>query len=275
MEPHSPRPTGQASGFPFPSLPIVTPDAPRRSEREKYGGLFYLGAVGLVILGILVGWFAWEAWLLQDVWTHIYVLHDSHRTEAERVQAAFALSRDPRVNQRQRWDICLRTPLPTLARYIMAESLTAEAASADPRAYAMTVARSPGWPGWLRLLLTRPLAYAAAEGQAIPVAPLRELRERDDDPAIGLWASFALAASPSADHAAAAALSAAAGREGPDRVLAQLLLDALRAEGARREQRLDEATRWLRTHHPEAARLWSGWRVEGERLVPGSAPKLQ
>jgi hypothetical protein len=276
MEPHFSKPPGQAPGSIFPSLPIVTPDPPRRSERDKYGGLFYLGAIGLAILVALVGWFAWGAWSHRVVWTNIYILHDRHRPEAERVQAAYALSRDPRVNQRQYWDICLRTPLPGLARYLVAEALTAEAVSADPRGYALTVARSPGWPIWLRLLLTRPLAYAAAQGLAIPAAPLGELRDRGDDPATVLWADFALALASSApaDRAdAVKGLTGAAEGDGPERALARTLLDALKAEGPERMRRLDEATLWLRLHHPEAARLWSGWRIEGDRLVPRPAPK--
>ena len=92
----------------------------------------------------------------------------------------------------------------------------------------------------------------------------------DHDPAIGLWADFALAASTPADRAAAAALAAAAQRR-PARPRAGPAAPrgAASAEGAERTRRLDEATRWLRTHHPEAARVWAGWRVEGDRLVPG------
>jgi hypothetical protein len=272
MEPHFQSPPESPPGINFPPLPIVTPDlepeppARPRSRHERYGSLLYLGLAGLVIVVSLVGWFAWEAWSLRDVWTSVYVLHDRQRSEPERVQAAFALSRDPRVNARQRWDICLRRQSPDLARYIVAESLGADAATADPRGYALTVARSPDWPVWLRLLLTRPMAYAAAGGAAIPAAPLRELRDRADDPAIGLWADFALAASTPADPAATDRLTAVARGDGPNRVLAETLVAALRAAGTDRTRHLDEATAWLRTNHPEAARIWSGWKVEGSRL---------
>jgi hypothetical protein len=276
MESDFPTAPGRAPGPSFPTLPIVTPDPPRLSTREKYGGLFALGVIGLPVVMCLVAWFAWGAWSLRDVWANIYVLHDRDRPDAERIRAAYALSRDPRVNQRQCWDICLRKPLPDLARYVLAEALTGEAASADPRNYALTVARSPGWPPWLRLLLTRPLAYAAAQGVPIPDGPLRELREWSVDPAIGLWADFALAASRSRDLEAEAALREASRRDGPDRALAESLLDALRVEGEARLRRLDEATRLLRTDHPATARVWQGWRVEGDRLVPDPrpAPKL-
>jgi hypothetical protein len=272
MEPHFGTSPGQPPGFNFPSLPIVTPEEPRRSDREKYGGLFFLGAIGLVVLVAMVAWFAWGAWSLRAVWSNVYTLHDRGRTEADRVAAAYALSRDPRVNQRQYWDICLRKPLPELARYVVAEALTAEAASADPRAYATTVARSQGWPVWLRLLLTRPIAYASAQGEAVAAGPLRELRDRGDDPAIALWADFALAAASPSDRDAAAALKKAAEQDGPDRAMARYLVDALAAKGAERTRHLDEATRWLRTHHPDAKRVWAGWVIEGDRLVPKPAP---
>jgi hypothetical protein len=154
-----------------------------------------------------------------------------------------------------------------MARYLLAEALTAEAATADPRGYAVTVARSPNWPVWLRLLLTRPMAYAAAQGVAIPVAPLGELRDRKDDPAIGLWADFTLASAPPGDRAAAAELATAAESDRPDRALAAKLVEALHSEGDARVRRLDEATLWLRTHHPEAMRVWAGWNLEGGRLV--------
>ena len=146
----------------FPTLPIVTPDPIRLSDREKYGALFYLGVAGLVVIVSLVGWFASQAWSHRMLWTNVYILHDPHRSEADRVKAAYALAHDPRVNQRQLWDNALSKPLPPLARYLLAEALTAESASAAPRDYAAAVARSEGWPVWLRLLLTRPLAYSAA-----------------------------------------------------------------------------------------------------------------
>ena len=269
MEPHFQTPPGQPSGFNFPVLPIITPGEaePRLTVRDKYGGLFYLGVVGLAILVALVSWFAWGAWSLRAVWRNVYVLHDSNRSEAERVEAAYALSHDERVNQRQYWDTCLRRPLPPLARYVLAEALTAEAVASDPRGYALAVARSEGWPVWLRLLLTRPLAYAAAQGVPIPARELRELRDRRYDPAIGLWVDFALAVSTPADDEAAESLARAARGEAPDRNLARILEGALRSKGIERTRRLDEATRWLRTDHPEAAKLWAGWEVEGERLV--------
>jgi hypothetical protein len=273
MEPHFEPPPGPQAETAFPVLPILTPAEEqqdrgrRRSSRDKYGGILYLGIAGLMILAALVGWFAWNAWSLRTVWRNFYVLHDQHRSDVERVEAAFVLSRDPRVNQRQYWDTCLRRPLPALARYLLAESLTAEAVTADPRGYALAVARSTDWPVWLRLLLARPLAYAAAQGMPVPVAALRELRDKPYDPAIRLWAEFALAASRPPDDDGALALARTAESAVPERSFARLLREALALDGPDRISRLDEATRWLRTHHPEAARVWAGWKQDGDRLV--------
>ncbi|WP_406696726.1 hypothetical protein V5E97_37640 [Singulisphaera sp. Ch08] len=247
----------EVPGFVFPGLPIVTPDPPRLSQREKYGSLFYVGLLGLAVLIGLVGWFVHGAWTLRDVWSNVYVLHDEGRPEVERVRAAVALSRDARVNQRQRWDICLRPPLPALARYVLAESLTAEAASADPRGYALTIARSPDWPVWLRLLLTRPMAYAAVEGIKFPPLALEELKGNPDR-GIALWASFVLAQEDLKTQAGRPELEAACQGSGWERELACLLLEATRLKERPDEQRrlLDQATAWLRLHHPESRALW-------------------
>lgn len=250
----------------FPELPIVTPDPPRRSQAERYGGLFYLGLGGLVVLVGLIGWFGWSAWALRDVWTNIYVLNDPERPEAERVAAAWALSRGAGLNQRQRWDLALSRVPPELARYVLAESLNAEAIEADPSAYALAVSRSEGWPVWLRLLLMRPMAYDDGR-HGLPRAPLAELREHPD-PAIRLWAAYIQAVARDDDEAAGALEQAALG-SGPTAPLAVLLRDAMHAEPSRRPAILDRATLWLRDHHPDAARLWSGWEVRDGLLVPG------
>jgi hypothetical protein len=271
MEPHVRR---DPPAFTFPPLPIVTPDPPRLSAREKYGGLFYLGIIGLSAIALLIGWFGYGLWTTRHVWSAIYTLHDESQNEAARIQAAYALSLDPGVNQRQRWDICLRTRLPDLARYVLAESLTAEAASADPRAYALAVARSAGWPDWLRVLLLRPMAYAAGHGVDFPAEALDALRHHPD-PVVGLWAACVQA---QVDRQAAdprRELERACATDGPNRELACLLREAVRSSDPdARAKALDQATLWLRTHHAPSAQLWEGWAVQGSRLVPRPAPKL-
>lgn len=259
----APNSSSEASGFAFPGLPIVTPDPPRRLQREKYGSLFYVGLFGLAVLLGLIGWFAQGAWALRDVWSNVYILHDESRPEPDRIRAALALSRDARVNQRQRWDICLRTPLPALARYVLAESLTAEAASADPREYALTIARSPGWPVWLRMLLTRPMAYAALDGGTFPPEALEEMQKHSDR-GIALWSSFILAQEDSNDRSGHQALEAGCQGSGWDRELACLLRDAIGLKGQPDAQKrlLDRATVWLRGHHPECKAIWSQSRLK-------------
>ena len=274
MPPHFPQSRLPFEG-PYPPLPIVTPDPAPRSAVEKYGSMYLLGLAGLVVVVGLVSWFAVGVWSLRAVWSGIYTLHDEGRPIPERVQAAFALSRDPRVTPPQRWEMCLRKPLPELARYVLAESLTAEIVRPDARHYSLMVARSPGWPDWLRLLLVRPLAYGAAEGLALPRDPLVELG-RHHDPAIRLWADFARSASPDAanDPAAGEELRRTAADDGPDRELAMLLREALRADGTQRARLLDRATLWLRDGHPDSARLWETWEVRGDRLAPKPASEL-
>ncbi|MHC5539501.1 hypothetical protein ACYOEI_14885 [Singulisphaera rosea] len=259
----------------FPTLPIVTPDPPRLTTREKYGSLFYLGIAGLAVVVALVGWFGLGVWSLRTVWTNVYILHDESRPEAERIQAAFALSRDPSVNERQRWDICLRKPLPPLARYILAESLTAEAASADPSGYATTIAKSPDWPGWFRVLLARPMAYASTEGIAFPRASL-ELIAKNPDPFVSLWGKFLLANGRPEDSSSRQALESESKSGGATREFAGYLLRALERGGHLADQTriLDEATDWLRNQDPEAEKVWTGWTLEEGRLVAKPAPKL-
>ena len=139
----------------FPKLPILGSVAvpPPRKERDKYGGLYYLGIGGLVLLVVMVGWFGYRVWQLRGVWAKIYALHDANRSDEERVESAVSLSHDPRVTDRQLMEICLRRDLPERARYVLAEAVSTEAVAADPRAFALTVALSQDWPDWLRLVL--------------------------------------------------------------------------------------------------------------------------
>lgn len=272
MPPHKPPSASDREDDPFarivfPSLPIISPDQIRKTDREKYGALFYLGTIGLAVIVTLLGWFAWQAWSLRDVWANVYALHDAHRSIPERVRAAYALAHDPRVNQRQLYDNALSKALPPLARYVLAEALTADAASADPRAYGLAVAKSEGWPVWLRLLLTRPMACAAALDRPVPRDALA-LLARNPDRATALLAAYALASGPDGAADPAAALRLAATGDADERPFAAQLVAALDAPGHdARLKALDSATLWLRTHHPEAARLWEGWKVDGVRIV--------
>jgi hypothetical protein len=250
-----------------PSLPIINnPLAPARSQREKYGTLFCLGILGLIVLVTLVGWFGYRVWLLRDVWAKIYVLNDAREPEARRIQAAFSLGHDPRVEQRQLWDLSLSRGLPELARDILAEGIGAELVAEDPQGYVTAVAHSPDWPDWLRLALARPMAYAATRGHAISRERLGELC-RLDDPILRVWALYALAVQSRPDPQTAVEIERVAKSSAPQHELAELLLAAIRTDEARRLEILDRATLWNREHHPATARLWQGWAVREGTLV--------
>jgi hypothetical protein len=256
-----------ASGKPsLPSLPIVSPDPPKRSEHQKYGSLYVAGLAGLVIVTLLVGWFGYRAWSLRDVWAKVYILHDTARTEDERIQAAFELARDPRFEQRQRWETSLRLGLPDLARYLLAEGVGSELVAEDPQAFVSAVARSQDWPDWLRLALTRPLAVASTEGHTISRERLGELC-RLGDPVIRLWALFALAVQPRPDPQTMVEIEQVShDAAAPEHELAGMLLEAIRGRQGDRLTILARAADWNREHHPETLRLWRGWRLVEGRL---------
>ena len=259
------------STFEFPKLPILSPaeipPPPRLSQREKYGGLFYVGIAGIVLLCLMVGWFAYGFWSLRDVWEDVYVLHNPKRSEFDRVQAAFRLSGDPRVNDGQRMEMCLRRDVPDLARYLLAEAISTDAVASDPRSFSLAVARSDDWPDWLRLLLTRRLTYGAARGYAIPREALDELAGHSD-PMIGLWATSAQALlATDSDPKPAETLEQATHAPAPKGELAGLLQTAIRLPADEREQSFDHITMWLRTHAAQAAKIWAGWGEVDGRLV--------
>lgn len=250
----------------FPTLPIVTVDPPRLTEREKYGGLFYVGIAGLFVILGLVGWFGWSAWSLRAVWGNVYWLHKSSLPEAERIEVAYALSRDSRVNSQQRWDIALRKPLPPLARYLLAEAWTADTATGDPAGFAKVVALSETWPEWLRLLGVRLMAVAAAEGTEFPEDALVPLAGRPD-PNFRVWIEYIRAVSGRGDPLAAGRLRELAASGDPSATLANELASAIEVGSSERQQHIDTATRWLRSHDAEAAKIWQGWEERDGRLI--------
>lgn len=259
----------------FPELPIVTPEPPpsNRSESEKYGGLFYLGIGGLVVLVLLVGWFVVGVWRARALWANIYTLNETDRPVEERVNAAWAIRTDPHVSQRQLWDLAMSRVPPELARYLLAEGLTAEAIRADPTGYVLAVARSEGWPAWLRLLLIRPMAYD--DGRiALAPAPLEELRN-NDDPFVRLWAAY-VRARVLDEREPREFLLRESEKAGDQAVMARRLRQALEEKSrARRMRALDRATIWMRRHHPASKRVWDGWTVRDGRFERVSARQLQ
>ena len=81
----------------FPQLPILdSPPLPApRSQREKYGGLFYLGIAGLAILSRSSPGSPSASGGSATSGRTSMSLHDPKRPEAERIEAAFRLSRNP------------------------------------------------------------------------------------------------------------------------------------------------------------------------------------
>ena len=262
--------TGNHAPRPFPALPIITldqpPPAPKLTQQQKYGGLFWLGIVGLFVVVALVGWFGWNLYAMRDVWTNVYALHETSKPESERIQAAFSLSRDVRVNAQQRWDIALRKPLPPLARYLIAESWTTDIPRSDTVTFAKTITYSEGWPEWLKLLGVRLMAVSAGEGQEFPVDVLNDL-VKDKNPNIGLFVDYVRAVSQTPDPQAAERIRLAGKSDSPSAGLAQFLEKALDPNSIERSERLNQATEWLWSHDPEAMKITQGWRVIDGKLT--------
>ena len=257
----------------FPQLPIITPDPPRLTAREKYGNLFYLGILGLVISILVVVQFGVGFYLTRHLWSAFYSLNDSRKPEADRIKAAWLIAHSDSANDVQRLDSAFQRSLPPLARYILAEGLTSDAIRVDPKAYALMTAKSEGWPDWLRLMVARPLAYGAGEGYQIPWEPLEELR-KSTDPALSLLATYTRAVMTPGDPPSARTLESEASKPGPFQPFAEMLSISLKLEGEARTRKLDEATRWLRSHHPQARELWNGWVDENgvlKQQPPGQA----
>jgi hypothetical protein len=82
--------------------------------------------------------------------------------------------------------------------------------------------------------------------------------EKSSDPMIRLWAEYSLAVMPGLKTNAAAKLEEAARAKDENGKLAAMLLAASNAPPDDRERRLDEASLWLRHHHPQAAKFWRG-----------------
>jgi hypothetical protein len=259
----------------FPTLPIVNPTLPSTgTERSKYGGLFHLGIAGLAGLALLLAWFALGLWANRRAFADVYILHDASRPPMERAEAALRIARDGHLDDSQLMEMSLNRDLPDLARYLLAEGVSPNAAARDPRGYALTVARSPGWPDWLRLVLARPLAYGASRGYAIPREALVELSGRSD-PMIAIWASYALAARPVDPSNQRAVLEQAALAQDANGDLAKQLVRALDAEEPEKTHLLDRTTIWLRYFHPGSAEIWRGWNMGDRRVFTAPANSIE
>lgn len=234
---------------PFPDLPIIQPpppDAPRRTQAEKYGAAFYISIAGLLVVLAIIGVFAWGVFTMRGALKDVYILNDAKQPLETRVEAARRLSRDTQFSPQQRWELAISRVPPEPARRILAASLREEVVTPDPELYILKVARSEGWPTWLRRSLVRPIAYAADQ-TALPREALEELG-RGGDAVVALWATYARAAS-SNDPASADALRAASIAPGDASRIAKSLVRALDSPKRSSERRV-----WLDKAATEAER---------------------
>ncbi len=84
------------------------------------------------------------------------------------------------------------------------------------------------------------------------------------------WAAYALAVRSVARPQDLELLEKKAEDPSDSGKLATFLRGALHA-GEYRESRLDRASEWMRSHHPQAARMWQGWGETEGRIVPLNA----
>lgn len=224
------------NGKGFPNLPIIPASEVRKTQAEKYGGLFYLGAVGLALLIGLIAWFGWGVWSLRYVWSNIYVLNDPSRDEATRLAAAKDLVANPDLTPQQRLDLSLSTTAPIAARILIAESIPREAILSDPKAFPRSIAEKEGLPAELRLVYLRQMAFAADWLEKYPEAPLRKLIKDSKGSAVA-WGQFCLSATRKPVDPEGLAKQA----NDAETPLLKLLIQAIQVHGAERVRLLNEA----------------------------------
>ncbi len=74
---------------------------------------------------------------------------------------------------------------------------------------------------------------------------------------IRIWANYSLAVMPGLKTDAGAKLEEARRTQDDNGKLAEMLSDATTGPLEERDRRLDEATMWMREHHPQAAKIWA------------------
>ncbi len=183
---------------PFPKLTILNdttppPPAPRLSNSEKYGSLYWMGISGLIASILLVGWFGTNLWLMRNLWQAIFVLHSADYPEAQRIEAAEKLIADQRMESAQIQPMIFRKSIPEKARYLLAEhldkALSAQDAGEMLKLITTTGPTSP--PNWLRGHLTRLAATSLRADSSFPASSFEKLLT-DSDPIVADWAAFGL-----------------------------------------------------------------------------------
>lgn len=238
--------------MPGPNLPPLIvlgsdPPPPRRSSTSRYGLLYPLGILGLVVLIGWVGWFAYRAWTMRDVWRAVAILHDPARPIDDRLASARFLADDPRVTEDQIEPMVFGPDLPIRARMILADGLVRPSVlhHRSPR----RIDRFEIIPLPLRLALLMRMAEAAEPDVPWPATPLERMGVRGGDESTRVLSLYCRSAAFGSAQAASELQEAADG-EASGEGLASILSAALESDDESRRKRLDQATRWLNQHHP-------------------------
>ena len=230
---------------PLPSLPIINPDLPARSSREKYGLLFTFGIVGAGGPGGpggLVRLPGVDRCATSGPASISCTIKRSPRRNAFRPP----LPAEPRSPDGavQLWDLSLRGDFPTWPAWFwpMGSASTMWPrilrAMSRPSREARIGPAGSAWP-W-------PAPWPTRRRGATPISRER-LGElcRTGDPILRLWALYALAVQPRPDPQTVVEIEQVARTAKPEHELAQLLLDAVHSDEPHRLPILD------RSHHLE------------------------
>lgn len=255
----------------FPELPILPAPPNRRSNRERFGSLYFLGIGGLVFVLALISWFGWGVWNLREVWRDTYVLYQTGRSLIDRVQAADRLAHDPRVTTQQKLAILLDPQVPDLARWRVGESLGSDAAESDPIEFSKLLLPDRRQPVWLDLLLLRVLADASDHSVRFPPALLDAI-DPGEDRWRQVWLDYARMFQNGAGPEHRERLEQIRRSPGQTVEAAELLARAADAEEPRRASLLREAFLSTRAMHPGVQQIWRGWTETQGRLTPRADP---
>ena len=214
--------------------------------------------------------FAAGVWSMRGVWADVYLVNDPKRPEVDRINAASRLARDPRVTDRQKWDMAM-SGTPPAAGPLPAGRVALDASRDRPILGRMHAIR-----GAQRRAPSVPLA---ADGPADSLrgggrhsAGPRRPASRSPATLIPAWRcgpTYALAVDGSDEDDARDALRRLErDRESPIgsfRDLARILQDSAQFSNPPLEAgtpRLGDVVAAV-SHNSDAVRAWAGWRGGG------------
>lgn len=239
------------SGPKLPPLVILPPSAapppaPKRGSRARYGLLFPLGIVGLVLLVGWVGWFAYRAWALRDVWQAIAIVHDPAQPMDRRLASARFLANDSRATEDQLEPMVFESRLPMRLRVVLADGL---ARPADlPNRLPRRMDRYDTIPLAIRLTLLMRMAEAAEPEVRWQATPLERMGVMGGDQSVQALSLYCRAAA-FGNAQAASELQAIAETDASENGLASILAAALQSDTNGRVEQLRRAARRLDQTH--------------------------